>query len=117
MNLTMSLYAFLLRTLLLSLMFVHSPHSAQGQETSFDGERLISSSAGLRLGTVYISVETDYPYHEAIKDRGFPAFSARGLRASMDVPYKQERPLLLLTLPTHKLDDCQSRQVFLLSKS
>lgn len=83
----------------------------QAEETTTEGERLISSTAGLKLESVYFAVRTDYAHHAVIEERVLRTLSARGLRTNMDWPYQQGRPLLQLTVRTEPLGNCQTGQV------
>lgn len=99
------------RTLLLLILIVQPSQPVQAEETTTEGERLISSTAGLKLESVYFAVRTDYGYHEAIEERMLRTLSARGLQTNTDWPYQQGKPLLQLTVRTEPLENCQSGQV------
>lgn len=111
MSLLMTPPPLFFRTLLLLIVIVQTSLPVQAEETTTEGERLISSTAGLKLESVYFAIRTDREYHDAIEERMLRTLSARGLQTNMNWPYQQGKPLLQLTVRTEPLENCQSGKV------
>ena len=101
----------LLRVLLLLILIVQTAQPVQAEDSTTEGERLISSSAGLKLESVYFAVRTDHEYAGVIAEKILQTLIARGLHTNTDWPYQRGKPLLQLTVRTEALPDCQSGKV------
>ncbi|TXH02209.1 MAG: hypothetical protein E6P95_00365 [Candidatus Moraniibacteriota bacterium] len=69
MNFFVTSLPALLRILLLLILIVQTTQPVQAEDSTTEGERLISSSAEFKPESVYFAVRTDYGYHEAIEER------------------------------------------------